>query len=88
MTLGKVFAECPIKMSGKETVADVQFTNTSLPSVTLDKTAVSGSVNPALPNPSIHSKPKKPLALDLAFNLHSGSIYAHIHVQRLHALCR
>jgi hypothetical protein len=39
-TLGKgiLFAEChPIKVLGKEAVADVQFTELSLPSVTLGK---------------------------------------------------
>jgi hypothetical protein len=37
MALGKVFAECPTKVLGKEVVADVQFAERSLPSVTLGK---------------------------------------------------
>jgi hypothetical protein len=37
MALGKVFAECPIKGTRQEAVADVQFAERSLPSVTLGK---------------------------------------------------
>jgi hypothetical protein len=37
VTLGKVFAECPIKVLGKEVIADVQFAELSLSSATLGK---------------------------------------------------
>jgi hypothetical protein len=37
MALGKDFTECQKKVLGKEVVANVQFTKTSLPRVTLDK---------------------------------------------------
>jgi hypothetical protein len=37
LTLGKVFAECPKKVLGKEPFADEVFVLCSLPSVTLDK---------------------------------------------------
>jgi hypothetical protein len=36
-TLGKVFAECPKKVLGKEPFADKIFADCSLPSVTLGK---------------------------------------------------
>jgi hypothetical protein len=36
-TLGKVFAECPKKVLGKEPFADKIFVECSLPSVTLGK---------------------------------------------------
>jgi hypothetical protein len=37
LTLGKVFAECPKKVLGKELFADEIFAECSLPSVTLGK---------------------------------------------------
>jgi hypothetical protein len=37
LTLGKIFAECPKKVLGKEPFADEIFVECSLPSVTLGK---------------------------------------------------
>jgi hypothetical protein len=37
VTLGKIFAECPIKIFDKKTIVDMQFTELSLSSVTLSK---------------------------------------------------
>jgi hypothetical protein len=67
LALGKVCAECPRKVLGKEAFADVLFTETSLPSATLGKACAECFLGFA---ECFRHSAKQPILVVMAFRSH------------------